>query len=73
MRKEIPEREIYCEYENCEYLPVFVNQMLKRLDKDNDQMEIDYLTDFCNWLHSKKLTSIRLIPPQALETGLNNN
>ncbi len=69
IRKEIPENQVYCQYEKCEYLPVFVSWLFKRLDSVNDQMEIDYLTDFCSWLHTKKLTHIKLLKPEALEAG----
>jgi len=36
-------------------------------------MEVDFLTDFCSWLYNKKLTFIKLMPPQALEAGLPTN
>ena len=39
------------------------------MDEDNDQLEIDYLSDFCKWLNKKKLTYIKLLKPEALEAG----
>jgi hypothetical protein len=69
VRKEIPDNEVYCDYEKCDYLPVFISWLFKRLDEVNDQMEIDFLTDFCQWLNKKNLTHIKLLKPEAIEAG----
>jgi hypothetical protein len=41
------------------------------MDEVNDQLEVDYLTDFCGWLNKKKLTHIKLLQPEELEAGNN--
>lgn len=39
------------------------------MDGVNDQMEVDFLSDFCSWLYRKKLTHIKMMKPEALEAG----
>lgn len=67
MRKGLPPKyqNNYCGYEKCDYLPVFIHSFLKRLDEEDDQMEISFFNDFSQWLYSKNLTYIKLIKPEV--------
>jgi hypothetical protein len=40
------------------------------MDKDNDQLEVDFLVDFCQWLYKKSLSYVRLMKPEVLEAGV---